>query len=77
VVLLSHFKQMRGLYFKLGHYSLIQNPFQSIINSYTSRRWVDNIKMDLRQEGMVWTDVAQDRDQWRSLVNTIMKLRVP
>jgi hypothetical protein len=44
------------------------------------RRWVDNIKMDLkdiRWDGMDWIAVAQDRDQWRALVNTIMKLRVP
>jgi hypothetical protein len=34
---------------------------------------VDNIKMDLREIGwysMEWIDVAQDRDQWRALVNT-------
>jgi hypothetical protein len=28
-------------------------------------------------DGMDWIDVAQDRDQWRALVNTVMKLRVP
>jgi hypothetical protein len=27
--------------------------------------------------GMDWIDLAQDRDQWRALVNTVMKLRVP
>jgi hypothetical protein len=40
------------------------------------RRWVDNIKMDLREivwDGMGWIDVAQDRDQWRALVNTVIK----
>jgi hypothetical protein len=46
-----------------------------------SRRiWVDNIKMDLREigwDGMDWIDLAQDRDQRRALVNTIMNLRVP
>jgi hypothetical protein len=44
------------------------------------RRWVDNIKMDLREiewDGMDCTDLAQDRHQWRALVNTVMNLRVP
>jgi hypothetical protein len=44
------------------------------------RRWADNIKMDLRQTGwnfMDWIDVAQDRDQWRILVNTVLNLWVP
>jgi hypothetical protein len=44
------------------------------------RRWVDNIKIHLREiewDGMDWIDVAQDRDQWRTLVNTVMNLRVP
>jgi hypothetical protein len=43
-------------------------------------RWVNNIKMDLREigwDGMDWTDLAQNRDQYRSLVNTVMNLRVP
>jgi hypothetical protein len=44
------------------------------------RTRVDNIKMDLREigwNGMDWIDLAQDSVQWRSLVNTIMNLRVP
>jgi hypothetical protein len=44
------------------------------------RRWVDNIKMDLREtgwDGVDWIDLAQDRDQWRALVNTVMNLWVP
>jgi hypothetical protein len=44
------------------------------------RRWVDNIKMNLREigwDGIDWLDLAQDRDQWRALVNTVMNLRVP
>jgi hypothetical protein len=43
------------------------------------RRWVDNIKMDLREiewDGMNWMELDQDRDQWRALVNTVMNLRV-
>jgi hypothetical protein len=44
------------------------------------RRWVDNIKIDLREigwDGRDLIDLAQDRDQWRALVNTVMNLRVP
>jgi hypothetical protein len=43
------------------------------------RRWVDNIKIHLREigwDGMEWIDMAQDKDQWRALVNTVMNLRV-
>jgi hypothetical protein len=42
--------------------------------------WVDNIKIDFGEIGwdvMDWIDLAQDRDQWRALVNTVMNLRVP
>jgi hypothetical protein len=44
------------------------------------RRWVDNIKMYLQEtgwDGVDWIDMAQDRDQWRALVNTVLNLRVP
>jgi hypothetical protein len=44
------------------------------------RKWVDNIKINLREigwSGTDWIDLAQDRDQWRALVNTVMNLRVP
>jgi hypothetical protein len=44
------------------------------------RRWVDNIKMDLREIGWDGRDLivlAEDRDQWRALVNTVINLRVP
>jgi hypothetical protein len=43
------------------------------------RRWVDNIKMDLIEigwDGVDWIDLAQDRNQWRALVNTVMNLQV-
>jgi hypothetical protein len=42
-------------------------------------RWVDNIKMDLREIGcgVDWIDLAQDRDQWRALLNTVINLQVP
>jgi hypothetical protein len=41
---------------------------------------MNNIKIDLREIGwgtMDLIDLAQDRDQWRALVNTVMNLRVP
>jgi hypothetical protein len=44
------------------------------------RRWEDNIKMDLREVGwggMDWIDLAQDRDRWRAIVNTVMNLLLP
>jgi hypothetical protein len=37
-------------------------------------------KMDLREigwDGVDWIDMAQDRDQWRALVSTVMNLQVP
>jgi hypothetical protein len=43
------------------------------------RRWVDSIKMDLREiewDGVDWIDVAQDREQWRAFLITVMDLRV-
>jgi hypothetical protein len=44
-----------------------------------SRRWVDNITMDLGEVGwsdVDWIGLAQDRDKWRALVNAVMNLRV-
>jgi hypothetical protein len=42
--------------------------------------WNDNIKIDPREierGGMDWTELAQDRDHWRALVNMAMNLRLP
>jgi hypothetical protein len=44
------------------------------------RKWEDNIEMNLGKIGFGdadWIDLAQDRDRWRTLVNTVMNLRVP
>jgi hypothetical protein len=44
-------------------------------------RWVSNIKIEFRiligWGGMDWIHLAQDRDQWKALLNTVMNLRVP
>jgi hypothetical protein len=44
------------------------------------RRWVGSVKMVLRKTGLGgidWIDLAQDRDQWRALVNTAIYHQVP
>jgi hypothetical protein len=44
------------------------------------QRWEDNIKMDIRETGfgdVDWIHLAQDRDRWWALVNTVMNLRIP
>ena len=43
------------------------------------RRCENNIKMDLREVGGGgdWMEMAQDRDRWLALVNTVMNIRVP
>jgi hypothetical protein len=42
--------------------------------------WVDNIKMVIREiewGGMDWIHLAEGKGQWRTVVNTVMNLRVP
>jgi hypothetical protein len=44
------------------------------------RRCMNNNKTDVREtewDGMDWIDLAEDRDLWRALVNTVMNLRAP
>jgi hypothetical protein len=64
-----------------------RNAYRILVGSPDGKRslgrprrwWVDNIKVDLREigwGGMHWIDLAQDRHQWRALVNTVMNLRV-
>jgi hypothetical protein len=58
---------------------LVGNPEGKRPLGRPRRRWVDNIKMDLSDVGwdsMDWIDMAQDRDHWRAIVNTVMNLRV-
>jgi hypothetical protein len=44
------------------------------------RRWVDNIRIDLGEVewgDVNWIGLAQDRNRWRALVNSVLNLRVP
>jgi hypothetical protein len=44
------------------------------------RSWLDNNEMDFREigcGGIYWIDLAQNRDQWRALANTVMNCQVP
>jgi hypothetical protein len=59
---------------------LVGNPEGKRSLGRPRRRWVDTIKIDLREigwEGVDWIDLGQDRDQWRALVKAVMILRVP
>jgi hypothetical protein len=44
------------------------------------RRWADNIRMDLGEVGwgdVDWIGLAEDRNRWRALVNSVLNLLVP
>jgi hypothetical protein len=59
---------------------LVGKPERKTPLGRTRRRWVDSIKMDLREIGwddMDWIDLAQDRNRWRALVNTVINFQVP
>jgi hypothetical protein len=58
---------------------LVRKPESKRPFGRPGRRWEDNIKMKLREiewEIVDWTHLAQDRDQWRAFVNTVMNVRV-
>jgi hypothetical protein len=59
---------------------LIGKPEGKIPLGSPRHRWVDNIKTDLgevRWDGVDWIGLAQDRDKWRALVNSVLKLWAP
>jgi hypothetical protein len=65
---------------RVAHRIFVVKPEENIPLGRPRRRWVHNIKIDLREigwGGMDWIDLAQDRDQWRALVNTVINLWVP
>jgi hypothetical protein len=71
-----------------GHVARMGEAYNILVGRPEGRRplgrprriWEDNIKMDLREIGfgdVDWIHLAQDRDRWRVIVNTVMNLRVP
>ena len=61
------------------HRVLVRKPEGKRPLGRPRRRWEDKIKMDLQEVGGGgdWMELAQDRDRWRALVNTVGNLRVP
>jgi hypothetical protein len=63
---------------RIGYWCEIQKERDAL--GRPKRNWVDNIKTNLCEigwGGVDWIDLAQNRDQWRALVNTVMKIQVP
>jgi hypothetical protein len=62
-----------------GEYSvLLGKPKEKRPLGRPRRRWEDDIKIDLQKvgcEGMDWFELAQDRDSWRGLVNTVIRVQ--
>jgi hypothetical protein len=59
---------------------LVAKPEEKRPLGRSRRRWEDNNKMDIQEVGgrfEDWMELAQDRDRWPALVNTVMNLRVP
>jgi hypothetical protein len=59
---------------------LVGKPEGKIPLGRPLRRWVDNIKRDLGDLGwgdVDWIGLAQDRNRWRALVNSVLNFRVP
>jgi hypothetical protein len=65
---------------RIAYRLLVGKPEGKVPLRIPRRRWVDNIKIDLLDVGwggVDWIGLAQDRDNWRALVNAVMNLRVP
>ena len=71
---MAHMGERRGV-----HRVLVGKPEGKRPLGRPRHRWEDNTKMDLQEVGRDgdWMVLAQDRDRWRALVNTVMNFRVP
>jgi hypothetical protein len=59
---------------------LVGKPVGKRLLGRPRRRWVDDMRMDLGEVGwddVDWIGLAQDRNRWRALVNSVLNLRVP
>jgi hypothetical protein len=59
---------------------LVGKPEGRRLVGRSRRRWLDNIRMDLVEVewgDVGWIGLAQDRDRWRALVNSVLNLQVP
>jgi hypothetical protein len=57
---------------------LLDKPEEKRPLGRPSHRWEDNIKMDLNEVGfggMNWIELAEDRDRWLALVNSVMNVQ--
>jgi hypothetical protein len=55
---------------------LVRKPVGRRLLRRPRHRWEDNIRK-IWWEGVEWMHLAQDKDQWWAIVNTVMKLHVP
>ena len=64
---------------RVVHRVLVRKPERKRPLGRPRRKWEDNIKMDLQEVGGDgdWMELAQGRDRWRALVNTVMNFRIP
>jgi len=62
-----------------AHRVLVEKPEENRPLGRPRRKWKDNIKIDLQEVGwdIDWIDLAQDRDTWQAIVNTVIHFRVP
>jgi hypothetical protein len=66
----------RGIVYRI----LVEKPGEERPRGRPGRGWEDNIQMDLQEVGcggMDWIKLAQNRNRWRALVNSVTNLRVP
>jgi hypothetical protein len=59
---------------------LVEKPDEKRLLGRSRHRCMDNIRMDLEEVGwgdVDWIGLAQDRNRWRALVNSVLNLRLP